>query len=159
MKAERVLYGGIAIHRMVCPACGGTALVIDGRSACCNEKLPTPTHETHHRESSGASVRDIPKCAERAAILEEQDHRCVYCQRLFGSYVFRSTDPKPRQLKIHWDHFVAWSQSLNNQSSNFVAACQLCNGLKSDKFFIDIVSAREYINARLKAKGYSTGSV
>jgi len=42
----------------------------------------------------------------------------------------------------------------DNAVSNFVAACQVCNSLKSDKLFQDIEGAKSYLSNSRKTRGY-----
>lgn len=57
-------------------------------------------------------------------------------------------------LKLQWDHVDPWVYSLNNKDQNFVAACQICNGIKSSMIFNSVEEARVYIQGARKTKGY-----
>jgi 5-methylcytosine-specific restriction endonuclease McrA len=59
---------------------------------------------------------------------------------------------RPKVLSPVWDHLVPYVYGYDNSDDNFVAACQICNNIKSSKLFSSLEEAREYINARLEAK-------
>lgn len=103
--------------------------------------------------------------------LEDQDYRCFYCFRRFGSTVFRDRtkghrlatrvfgesvgfEPNRIRLQLNWDHLIPWDYSRNNQNRNFVAACHVCNGIKRDLIFDTEAEARLYVAQRWTEKGY-----
>ncbi len=57
-------------------------------------------------------------------------------------------------LKVCWDHRIPFAYSQDNRALNFVAACQICNGIKSSLMFERLEDARGYIYRRLQKKGY-----
>jgi hypothetical protein len=74
-------------------------------------------------------------------LLEQQNHQCYYC----------GADLNEFGIKTHFDHVVSFNYSGNNHPSNFVAACEMCNLLKSDLFFDSLEEAKEYVvNERLR---------
>ncbi|TLZ87260.1 MAG: hypothetical protein E6K00_05760 [Methanobacteriota archaeon] len=56
-------------------------------------------------------------------------------------------------LKVNWDHFVPFAYSQNNYAYNFVAACQICNGIKGSSTFRTLEEARVYVMAIRTLKG------
>lgn len=158
MKAETAIFGRISMIRMLCPECGNMSLVIDGRSACCDVDHVAPPEEARPRRvSDGSIARHLPSEAYKRQTLDAQGGRCIYCDGEFGSYVYIGI--KPKKLKINWDHFVAWSFDGNNEARNFVAACQVCNMIKGNKYFPDVVSAKEYICEKRRNKNIQTDDV
>jgi len=95
------------------------------------------------RMSQAADVRRQPTAEEKGLILELQENCCLYCQRRFDSAVIRKG--KLSWLRVTWDHVVPFSYSQNNSAVNFVAACQICNGIKGSLMFVTIEEARVYI--------------
>jgi hypothetical protein len=93
--------------------------------------------------SQAQDRRKGPNAAEKKLILELQGNRCLYCEMLFGSAIER----KGRLifLKVNWDHFVPFAYTQNNYAYNFVAACQICNGIKSSHLFKTLEEARIYV--------------
>jgi len=136
------LYGNIALPREYCPSCRQWALVIDGRLACCNNSTELGARRTK-RMSEAADVRRQPTEEEKREILLTQENRCLYCQQPFGSAVIRKE--KLVWLKATWDHLVPFSYSQNNYRYNFVAACQICNGLKGSLIFATVEEAQTYV--------------
>lgn len=145
------LYGNVAIQRAYCYACGGTAFVIDGYLQCCGRWWK---HEPDRikREVEPEYKRRGPGLKEQRQILEAQDYRCIYCECAFHSIRFRRN--RPIRLRIEWDHDIPFAYSQNNHTSNFVAACQVCNGLKSDLIFKDLDEARIRLRMRRAEKGF-----
>ncbi len=146
------LYGQVAIPRMFCEACQGTAFVLDNRLACCNKAMPNLDCHRRVRVSDVAMGRSGPSKKWREFILKMQEHRCYYCNRLFGGRVYRGT--KEIRLKLHWDHVNPYVYSLNNRDQNFVAACHVCNGIKSAFVFNRLEEVLTYVQGKWEEKGY-----
>jgi hypothetical protein len=66
----------------------------------------------------------------------------------------RFRNGKPIIIKTNWDHQLPYAFSQNNATSNFVAACHVCNGIKSDRLFKTIEEAQVYLASKRKQKGY-----
>src|SRR5579883_3195977 len=105
------LYGNVGIPKAWCEECQANSFVIDGELVCCGtpiELLP----ERYQRECEPEQRRRTlsPKDKERQLI--EQDYKCFYCERTFGSTVFRRG--RAIKLKIHYDHMIPYSLCQNN---------------------------------------------
>lgn len=139
------VYGNVGLIRATCPECAHPAIVIDGELQCCGVQLKdSPT--CWKRVVEPEFERKQPSLDEQRACLWRQDGRCIYCTLPFGSYVFRRS--RHVKLQVRWDHFVPFSYSADNSDANFVAACQICNGIKSDKLFNTLEEAQAHIAAR-----------
>lgn len=150
-KATISLYGNIKIERGVCPECKSTAFIKHGKYQCCGcQTAERPAK--YHREMEAPTGRKLPPKADRDAILEQQDNRCFYCGVRFGG--FRTRHGRLITIKLAWDHQLPYSLTYNNQASNFVAACSVCNGIKSDKVFQEVSEAQIYIADTRRRKGY-----
>lgn len=149
---EVSLFGNTALIRQFCPSCRETNLVIAGNFNCCGRPAPDNVPLTIKRVVEPVSKRRQPGKRQQQQILTAQDYRCIYCERTFGAVVYRNS--RPTLLRIEWEHLTPFSFSQDNRSSNFAAACQVCNGLKSDLHFTDIWKAKVYIAAKLDEKGY-----
>lgn len=150
-KPVMALYGSIAIEKMYCVDCKTESFIKHGLLVCCDkvvEELP----KKYIRETSASNKRKKPSPKKQARILEEQGNKCLYCGHTFGDIVHRGEDIII--LKINWDHMLPWIFSHNNQVSNFAAACQVCNGIKSSRIFESFQKAQEHIAGRRKKKGY-----
>ena len=145
------IYGNTAIKRGFCVDCDTYAFVLDDKLQCCDKPFKGEASKVK-REVEPEYRRRVPRKAEQASILAEQDYRCIYCERAFGSQGIRRN--KPVTLMVHWDHSIPYTYSANNKACNFVAACHVCNGLKSDLIFRDIDDARLYLKTRRNEKGY-----
>jgi 5-methylcytosine-specific restriction endonuclease McrA len=82
-----------------------------------------------------------------------QNEECGYCDRLFGSMAL--IDGNFVTLKAEPDHFTPRAKRLNNSPSNIVAACQVCNGLKSSRSFTTIEQARAVLQAAWAERGWN----
>lgn len=142
----KALYGNVAVLKAFCPKCGDYAFVLDGKLACCDLRLDEiPDAEKVKRETLGAPKRKrLPKKV-RESILKRQGHRCIYCGVSFDDFYMRKRTGKIHKYKIHFDHFVSWNYSRNNHKDNFVAACNVCNLIKGDKYFPTMEETRKYI--------------
>ena len=97
--------------------------------------------------------RNTPRFSVQAKVLNEQDYRCGYCLFPFGSVVYRQGNREVTSLT--WDHFVPYSYIQNNPDANWVAACQVCNRLKSSLIFDNIGEARIYVLKRWEDRAYT----
>ena len=144
------LYGRIAIPKGYCKDCDSQAFILDGKFQCCDAAATgSTTKVTRICDPIG---RKIPPLADRESILETQHQACFYCGRYFGSVVSRQG--KQITLRIEWDHLVPYSYQSNNTTKNFVAACRICNRLKSSFMFQTLQEAQVYLLQRWKEKGY-----
>lgn len=74
-------------------------------------------------------------------ILKRQDNKCLYCGTPF---IYEAP---------HFDHFIPLSFLRRSSLENFVAACQLCNNIKSDKVFDSLEDVRKHIRVRRIGRG------
>ena len=151
-KAYIGLYGNVMLPKAYCDECDMMAIVREGRLQCCDKEIDE-VPESYKREVEPEQKRHLPPKRDRDRQLEEQDYRCFYCLRRFGATVFRKT--RTVKLKYVWDHMLPYSFSQNNSPSNFVAACQVCNGLKSAMCFKTLDDAQQFLNTRWIEKGYT----
>jgi 5-methylcytosine-specific restriction endonuclease McrA len=149
-KKHLAVFGNIKMLRVYCPDCKGMTLVRDGIRLCCDR----PSKETRFKkikiESEPAHFRHKPSIHKQKEILKKQEDKCLYCGRKFGSPYLR--DNKVKILQLNWDHIVPYSYSFNNKN-NFVAACHICNGIKSNKIFNTVEEVFYYVEYHRKKKG------
>ena len=145
------LYGNIALERAYCRNCDSSSFIKADKFVCCGSPAPKVPAK-FYRESDAPERRKQPPKREQRLILAEQNLRCYYCLERFGTLKFRVGTPII--LSITWDHQVPYAFSCNNESKNFVAACQVCNGIKSDHIFKELEEARSFIKNIRRAKGY-----
>lgn len=148
-------YGSVSLLKAWCINCKQYAFVLEGVLQCCNSMIEDNfDKEVVKRELEGASKRPVFPAKFKRQILITQDNKCIYCGEKFGDYVWNSKKYKFVKLRIHFDHFIAWGYSRNNQKTNVVASCQVCNLLKTTNHYKSLTVARKAINEKRKEKGY-----
>lgn len=145
------VFGNTKLLKGFCSGCCRQSIVIDGKLACCDKPF-NATPALCKRESISDQRRKMPTKREQRRILQAQDFRCWYCERNFGDNVNRKS--KAIGLVVQFDHVQPFSFSQNNKTDNFVASCQICNGIKSDLSFGNLEEAKSYIRKVIKRKGY-----
>ena len=155
-RITKSLYGSVALLKGYCKSCQSNAFIIDGKFNCCDEEVIEQV-ETHKikREIEGESERSHIPLKLKQEILLKQESRCIYCEKKLEGFYWSNSSSKFVRLRIHFDHFVSWKYSRDNHKNNLYASCNICNQIKSDKYFYDLISAKEYINAKRKEKGYA----
>jgi 5-methylcytosine-specific restriction endonuclease McrA len=151
MKVSMALYGNVSIERGYCKECEGNSFIKDGKFACCGALVDVVPGK-FERMSEPSFQRKTPTKAEKSRILNEQENRCFYCGVQFDTYRYRNG--LPFLVKINWDHKMPFSYSQNNKTANFVAACHVCNGIKSNTLFQTVEEAQTHIAYKRKSKGY-----
>lgn len=136
------VYGNIKMKKLFCEQCQQLVLIVKRKYACCGKNEDFEP-EIWKRECDADGSRSRPAAWLKKEILEQQENRCLYCERMFHSWVHRKK--KAIRLTVCWDHFSPYSYSRDNGGDNFVAACQVCNGLKSNKIFETLEEARIYL--------------
>lgn len=152
IKHHLALYGNTPLERGSCPGCHSIAIIHKGRYQCCDYPA-NGIPKTYVRICEPEQKRKLPSVKERLEILDLQGHRCFYCDIPLGSTQFRKG--KPIKIQTHWDHQLPYSYSQNNHTYNYVAACHVCNGLKSNKLFQTVEEAQVYLADKRKQKGYN----
>jgi hypothetical protein len=165
--ATAIKFGSVLWVTDWCPKCGRKVqLHHAGAQAekhyvypCCGIEFDTskPIRITENRICTTRAMRRGPSAKRKRQCLKDQSDRCLYCIRRFGSYVYAGdTEIK---LKLAWDHFVPFVFSGDNSDENFVAACHICNGWKSDLFLDGLKEYRDYLNNKWLYSRYSDSRV
>lgn len=150
-KHVMAVYGSVSLERGYCKDCGQMAIIKNGLLQCCDspaEGLPNK----FERMSEPFFGRRTPTKSEKDRILNNQENKCFYCGVTFGSMRFRNGSPFT--VKIEWDHQLPFIYSQNNRAENFVAACVVCNRIKSSHVFQTVEEAQVHLADRRKSKGY-----
>jgi 5-methylcytosine-specific restriction endonuclease McrA len=140
---------------MTCSSNVINSFIINGEFSCCNALVSEIyKKEKIKREVEGENRRSKIPLKTKKSILKEQDNKCIYCGKVLEGYVWDEKRSKFRKIKIHFDHFISWKYSQDNHKDNLYASCDICNNIKSDKYFYNLISAKEYINEQRAKKGY-----
>ncbi len=145
------IYGNVSIPKGWCGRCGALSFIVEDHLVCCNvEVIDVPT--SSKRESNPLYVRKNLSAKQKVQQVESQGGKCFYCDRGFGSIVRRRN--RWIVLKVNFDHLIPFAYTQNNKLENFVAACHICNQLKSCFVFDSIEDIRGYILGKWKEIGY-----
>ena len=148
------IYGAVSMRRVDCPFCRVQALVIDGKMACCDSLAPERETCGVKRETEGDNRRRTPSYRAQNTILADQDHACLYCCQRFGNRYRRKDADKLTKLRINWDHLIPFSYTASCSDEQFVAACQVCNGIKSSTIYKTLDEARADLALKRARKGW-----
>lgn len=151
-KSTLALYGNVALQRGYCSSCETYAIVRDGLLQCCGAPFDSKPKK-FERMSLPEAARKRPSKNAQSEILRNQNNCCFYCGVRFGSIRIRNGNPVI--IKINWDHQLPFAYSQNNNASNFVAACHVCNGIKSDLIFQTVEESQIYLRDKRSQKGYN----
>lgn len=119
----------------------------DNTMACCGLKVELSPRGVK-RVVEPEQIRRGISASDKRAKLNEQENKCAYCERGFGEYVFYKN--KQRKLKIHWDHFVPYSYNQDNTSTNYLAACNLCNLWKTNLIFQTLDEVKIFVRMKIE---------
>ena len=147
-------YGSVLIERGFCEKCQSTAFILDGKLQCCGAKVAEPESKLQVCAMSIPSTRNKGlKAHVKRLMIEVQGNKCFYCGRKFGSAYIKKNSPAHtvRFTTVTFDHvqpFVNGGRDTHNR----VAACNLCNAVKSDKVFDNLFQIGIYTSKKLKEK-------
>lgn len=153
MGKHYALYGNVGILRQYCHKCKSMAFVIDKIMQCCDSPVEHMSADRVSRVTNPRAKRQRPSGRAKVEILYKQSNRCLYCDVKFDTHFIHYRTGKIRKLSACWDHVVPYAYSQNNNDLNFVAACSVCNGIKSSKLFETLEEARAYVQYNRAKKG------
>jgi len=141
----KTFYGSQVMLKAYCKECEMDAFIVDGKLQCCDKKIEIPPEVKLSREFDGSQKRHQISRKIKNQILKKQENKCIYCKCDLDGWIFNKKRQEYTPVKIHYDHFISWNYSRNDQENNLVAACHVCNFIKSDLYFRDFVSTRDHI--------------
>lgn len=154
MKEHWAIYGGVKMLRIYCSKCKGITLVTKGIKLCCDSPIEEKSQIIKVMTTSGI-MRRRPNKKIQTQILKLQDNKCLYCKMEFNTPYLKNG--KVLFTKIHFDHLVPYSYSQTNKCV-FVAACNICNGIKYNKMFNTIEEVSNYVRYNREKKGIQYAS-
>ena len=143
---ERVHYGKVKLYRARCPKCGEINLSGEKKIVC--SICAISYHESINKERVEAAFRKkrLVSQKKRKEIKENQNSRCYWCDREFGSLIWKKG--KIIQLNFCVDHILPRSYIADDNLGNLVGSCHICNGFKHSKIFEEKDEIRGYILKR-----------
>lgn len=155
MKTHKAVYGKVSMVRACCPVCGEFSFVIDGEMACCGAKPPDLDPKYIIRMTKGRKRKKRPTPARQKVLLESQNYKCFYCGcDLRNSWYVGGRMKLPKRVTIHYDHLVPWVYSIDDGVQNIVAACSVCNMIKTSRVFPTVEKLREWVLSRREKRNY-----
>jgi hypothetical protein len=148
-KNHIAIYGAVKIKRGHCKKCKDYAFIIDKTFTCCNSSVDGKINK-YKRMSDASGIRRKPNVKIQMNILNNQRNKCKYCDIEFGELYFKSN--KPFISRVHWDHLVPFSYLQENPYGNWIASCNICNSIKSNKVFETIQEVKDYVVYHRKKK-------
>jgi hypothetical protein len=109
------------------------------------------------RPLGGGAAKKAPSATMRRQILERQHGSCLYCGLLIGAKVLRGW--REVTLRLNWDHFIPHAYLAANPTSNWVAACHVCNRIKGSRMFDTVIEAQQFLRGRRLELGYSRSAI
>ncbi len=152
--AQATFYGSVVLMKAKCPACGSLSIVLDEKSACCDVPIVRPDRFRSKREGLGEDKRSRIPQSVREQIIKSQGSRCIYCMQRLDGAAFNRIRNKAVALRVHIDHFICWKFSRDNSYDNLLAACHICNGIKSDYLFESFLECQNFILHRRAQRGW-----
>ena len=146
MPSHVAIFGNVALERQFCKDCQCLTLVVQHTLSCCGNDAASVKPAYYKRESQPEQSRRIPSPAAKQACLIRQDNKCLYCNRTFGSHT--TYNKQLVVIGVEWDHFIPYALLQDNTTTNYVAACQICNGFKGDRCFQTVEEAQIYLQAQ-----------
>lgn len=150
---HNAVYGNVVIPRIYCGKCKDYCLVIKGIKQCCDEPIEYEFTNKSKVICEPQQIRKRPPKKERDLLWVLQKGKCLYCDKKIGTIYERNG--KILFTKECYDHYIPYSFSFDNRKTNFVLACHICNGIKSNKMFNTVEEVREYVFIRREKKGYT----
>jgi hypothetical protein len=156
MNKTIALYGSRKIQREYCKECRSWAFVIENKIQCCDAVFNEAENKKFQvkRMTTLNKGRKRPSKEKIKQMLDIQNNRCIYCEIPFGTAFIHPRLDKLRFTCVCLDHFIPYSYLKDNKLDNFLCACQICNGIKTNKMFDSVEDARAYIKYRRLRKGY-----
>lgn len=154
-KTHFAIYGTKVMKRGYCRKCKGYAIILDGKFLCCDSEVKEGKVCTQKMMCDANDTRKTPSRVEGENIIKVQGNRCLYCGLKFGTLMYRKKTNKIFVLRLNWDHLVPYAYSRDNKA-NFVAACHVCNNIKSNKVFNTVEDVFHYVRYHRKKKGYQS---
>lgn len=145
------LYGKVQLVLSYCKDCKYEVFIIDGKYSCCGKEFTEIVTE-YKQVAYCTDSRFVSKSTKRK-ILESQGDCCIYCEEPFNSIKYRKD--KEIVLTVEFDHKIPYTMIQDSSKDNIVAACQVCNGIKSDTLYQNLNSARIDLFEKRKQKGYN----
>ncbi len=91
--------------------------------------------------------RSRPKSnkTRKEALIVRQEGRCLFCERMFGTWVRKSENGVPRILQPQEEHFIPRGELGSRALANLNVACQICNYFKGRRQFSSIEACRGWL--------------
>lgn len=151
---QKLIYGSVAIKSDICKTCGFQSFIVRQRFSCCG-RFAYGKQTDIRRISQARSNRKRFSPEFIKTLVSKQSGLCFWCGIPFEELEFSRR--KLAKKKVHLEHLEPFIFAANECRKNLVAACSICNLIKSDLMFDSIYECRKYIKIQRRKKGYSVG--
>lgn len=135
-----------------CPECAFYSFIENGFSACCGAQV-TSEPQALKREAKWKHAQP-PIGANRIRRLAMQHHRCLFCERPFGSRVWRVGRRNITTLYIRWECELLFKNTNDGVGSKPYAVCQICKRLTHFLTVPTIEKAKVYVATKRDLNGW-----
>jgi 5-methylcytosine-specific restriction endonuclease McrA len=144
---EKHIIGKVILYREKCPICGDWCLSGNKQKfECYCGSFTSHSDIDTQKIISAQPRRHIHSEKSKQAILDRQDGKCYWCNRKFGSFIYKNN--KIIKLSMCIDHVIPHSYCYHDGEKNLVGACNICNSFKSSKMFDSEKECREHLLSR-----------
>lgn len=145
-----VHYGNVQILKDICPDCEVYSFIIDNKFVYCDLVAEKIKPQKTVRAAETAGLRTPPATSKKAAFSTSKSTLFLLPVLWLGKHVV---------LLVRWDHMVPYSYRQTADGKAFVAACQICNGLKGSKMFDTVEEVIEFVQTKKQkhVKAYRSG--
>lgn len=153
IKKHYAQYGSIIMPRIWCVICKCNTLISAKKKLCCGQIVKKDQRAFKIKKiCDNFQRRKGLSASKKKEILDKQKNRCFYCDLLFNTMYYHNK--KFLFLRIHFDHFIPFAYLQNDGKDNFVAACNICNGIKGSLMFESKEDIIAYVTYHRKKKRY-----
>lgn len=132
-----------SLLQFICPHCHQKQLTgLDFKCRTCSQIISDYKICDVRQVCAPRRKRKPPPPLLQRQLLEDQEFKCLYCLRPFGTQIIKNGNPYV--LRPVFDHILPFNYCFNNDFSNFAATCQFCNSFKSDRVFKDIEAIQRF---------------
>lgn len=139
---KKVICGDVVLYQHWCPDCKDFTLT-GTKEFICECGYNPQDDKIKKIEIICSTQRGRLGRKEKQIILDNQHGRCYWCNREFGTHIFKKD--KHMTLRVNYDHIIPYAYLQGNPKENWCAACNICNSYKHSIMFNTEKQIRNYV--------------